>query len=185
MSNTNNYKINPCKSCKKNYDITDINSINQCCYNTLGAFEGTVSLNDFRNNPESINCQQCISESMHTIDRTPCDLRMTAYPQWIQTPHYFPGLLEQEGDVNTAKNMCLDVCRTHRYPNECSINCKIDSDAVESVENYTYNMKKYGDKNNPVTDLLSNDYFFISIITIGCIIAIFIIVYILVMFQKK
>ena len=59
MSN-NNYKINPCKSCRQNYDLTDINSINQCCYNTLAAFEGKTSLNSFRNSPEVMNCQKCI-----------------------------------------------------------------------------------------------------------------------------
>ena len=183
--NNNSYKINPCKSCRKNYDLTDINSINQCCYDTLGAFEGVTSLNDFRNSPEAKNCQQCVLSSMYAIDKTPCDLRMTAYPQWVQAPHYFPGLLEQEGDINIAKKMCMDACKSNRYPNECSMNCKIDSDAVETVENYAHNMKMYGSNSNLGNKLISNDYVYVSVLTVGSIVSVFILVYLLSIFQKK
>ena len=178
MSN-NNYKINPCKSCRQNYDLTDINSINQCCYNTLAAFEGKTSLNSFRNSPEVMNCQKCILDSMESIDRTPCDLRMTQYPQWIQAPHYFPGFLSQEDDVATAKKMCLSACESNKYPNECALNCKIDSDAVEQVENYTLNTKKYGVRQNILQTVLSNDYIFILFYVILSIVGIYIFIFIL------
>jgi len=183
MSKTNSYKINPCKSCRKNYDITDINSINQCCYNTLGAFEGTTSINDFRNNPEAMNCQQCILDSMKSINRTPCDLRMTAYPDWIQAPHYFPKLLDEEGDVGKATEKCIELCKSNRYPNECMLNCQLDSDAVETVENYVYNTKKYGVEESSIKKLLSNDYVYITVVTICSIIFIFLTVWLLSLFE--
>lgn len=137
MSSSNTYEINPCEACKKNFDITDINDINQCCYDTLGAFEGADSLNAFRNTQSAANCRQCVLDSMQSIGRDPCDLRLTAYPSWIQAPHYFPNLLLQEGDVQTAKNKCIEICKTNRYPGECANNCKIDSDAVQTVEKFT------------------------------------------------
>ena len=185
--NNNSYKINPCAACRKNYDISDINSINQCCYDTLGAFEGTHSINDFRNRPEAANCQQCILDSMDAIGRTPCDLRMTAYPSWVQVPHYFPALLDKEGDVNTAVEKCLEVCSTNKYPGECSRNCIIDSESVEAVEvveNYALNRKKYGTEESSIKKVLSNDYVYIVSITISFIICIFFLVYILSLFEK-
>ena len=54
MSNDDNkdfdYTLNPCKACKiKCPDPTDVNCINNCCYETLGAFDGAWSLNQVRN----------------------------------------------------------------------------------------------------------------------------------------
>lgn len=184
MDKVNNYKINPCNACRKNYDISDINSINQCCYDTLAAFEGTNSINDFRNRPEAANCQKCILDSMQSINRTPCDLRMTAYPSWIQAPHYFPALLDKEGDVNSAVEKCLDLCSTNTYQGECSKNCMIDSQAIEVIENYALNQKTYGTHESPIKKALSNDYVYIVSITISLIIFIFFLIYILSLFEN-
>ena len=185
--NNNNYKINPCKACRKNYDISDINSINQCCYDTLAAFEGTNSINDYRNRPEAGNCQKCILDSMDAIGRTPCDLRMTAYPSWVQVPHYFPALLDKEGDVDAAVEKCFDACSTNKYSNECSRNCIIDSESVEEVkviENYALNRKTYGQESSDIKKALSNDYVYVTSITISSIIVIFFLVYILSLFEN-
>ena len=156
-SSANTFNINPCSACRKNYDITDINDINQCCYDTLGAFEGANSLNAFRNSPEAQNCRQCVLDSMQSIGRDPCNLRLTAYPSWIQAPHYFPGLLTQEGNVETAKDKCLELCQSNRYAGECANNCKIDSDAVETFENYTQKKSLY--KSGDITqEIMSSPY---------------------------
>lgn len=168
MSNKS-YKINPCNACKKNYDIKDINNINQCCYDTLGAYEGGT-LNDFRNRPEASNCDQCVIESKLAMGRDLCEFRLTAYPSWIQAPHYFPGFLDSERDVAKAKDMCMQACETNTYSGECKINCKIDSDAVESVENFLIN-SKFADNN-----ILKNDVVFLIVIIIGIILGSFIIV---------
>jgi hypothetical protein len=161
MSNKS-FKINPCKGCKKNYDIKDINNINQCCYDTLGAYVGGT-LNDFRNRPEAANCDQCLTESKLAMGRDLCEFRLTAYPGWIQAPHYFPGFLESEGDVEKAKDMCMQTCETNTYSGECQRNCKIDADAVESVENFLIN-SKFSDNN-----ILKNDSVFLTVISIGII----------------
>ena len=176
MSNKS-FKINPCKACKKNYDIKDINNINQCCYDTLGAYEG-ATLNDFRNRPEAENCNQCLTESKLAMGRDLCEFRLTAYPGWIQAPHYFPGFLESEGDVEKAKEKCMQACETNTYSGECQRNCKIDADAVESVENFLIN-SKFADNN-----ILKNDNVFLTVISIGIILGTFILVQII-NFLKK
>jgi hypothetical protein len=124
--------LNPCAACRKKYDITDINNINQCCYNTLSAFTGATSLNQIRNTPEAQNCIKCVEESKKALGRDNCDFRLTAYPSWIQAPHYFPELLHQTKDVNIAKQQCIKDCQTNRYPNQCMDNCEMDASAVES-----------------------------------------------------
>ena len=75
--------------------------------------------------------------------------------------------------------MCLSACESNKYPNECALNCKIDSDAVEQVENYTLNTKKYGVRQNILQTVLSNDYIFILFYVILSIVGIYIFIFIL------
>jgi len=162
----NKFKINACKACKKNYDITDINSINQCCYDTLNAFEGDSF-------PDNQNCKDCIHESATALGLDECKFRSDGYPSWHQAPHYFPAFLEEEGDVGIAKNKCIDACKTNRYPGECEQNCKIDSDAVETVENYVLNQKKYGHHQNDFQKLMSNNYIYKFMVILLIILSMF------------
>lgn len=165
------FKINPCQACKNKYDVHDINNINQCCYDTLGAFEGGYGLNSFRNNPEAENCKKCVLESISSLGRTPCDFRLTAYPAWLQAPHYFPAFLGEEGDVGKAKYKCIEACKSSTYPNECIANCNLDADAV--VENYAFNQKQYGSKlkdQNEIQKLLSNDTAYLSVVLVWLLI---------------
>lgn len=154
-----NFKINACKACKNNYDIKDINNINQCCYDTLGAFEGATSINSFRDKPQAENCKMCVQESIKALGRDPCEFRLPGYPTWVQVPHYFPALLEQEGNVEKAKTKCIEACNSNRYKLECIKRCKIDADAVETVENYELNTNNPGFK----------DYLYIFTYGLGCI----------------
>ena len=182
MENKKNFKINPCKACKKNYDIKDINNINQCCVDTLAAFEGANSINSFRSLPEAENCKCCIEESKKAMGRDLCEFRLPLYPTWIQAPHYFPALLSQEGSVEHAKNMCIDACTWNRYENECIKNCNIDSQAVDGIENsikenYILNQKIYGEDVSSFQKFFGgNDYLFAFVI----IVLIFLFAYVLI-----
>ena len=164
-----NYKINPCKACKKNYDIKDINNINQCCVDTLAAFEGTSSINSFRSQPVAENCKSCIEESKKAMGRDLCEIRLPLYPTWVQAPHFFPPLLAQEGDIEQAKKMCIDACEDTKYQNECIKNCNIDSQAVEGIENavkenFILNQKQYSGKQNIFQKVFGgNDYLFVFV----------------------
>jgi hypothetical protein len=125
------FNINSCKACKKNYDIKDINSINSCCFETLGAFMNAPSINSFINTPEAQNCKDCVTESKKALGRDLCEFRLGPAPTWVQVPHYFPALLVEENNVETAYEKCITACRSITYPNECMKKCKIDADAVE------------------------------------------------------
>jgi hypothetical protein len=127
-----NLELNPCSACMKKYDIKDINSINQCCYDTAAAFAGVSSVNAIRNNQ---NCAQCLENSKAALGKSDCDLRLTAAAIWSQVPHYFPELLQETKDANIAKEKCLEICAKNRYyPNECSDNCQTDFNAVETYK---------------------------------------------------
>lgn len=136
------FKLNPCKACLKKCDIDDINCINNCCYETQGAFVDAWSLNQFRNSPDSQNCVQCVNESIKAMGRDNCDMRLTAAPIFNQVPHYFPDLLRENLNPDESKKQCLKWCETCRYQNECMDNCNIDYDAVEKF--------KVDKPNNPV-----------------------------------
>ena len=141
--NNFHYEVNPCEACRKRYDITDINNINQCCYDTFAAFQGVSSINEIRNSPQAKNCIKCVEDSKKAMGRDLCEFRLPAYPVWTQSPHYFPDLFYEERDVKKAKEKCLQMCNeTQFYKNECVDNCITDANAV--VE---FPIKKIDNKN--------------------------------------
>lgn len=129
------FKLNPCKACLKKCDIEDINCINNCCYETQGAFIDASSLNQFRNSPDAQNCIQCVNDSIKAMGRDNCDMRLTAAPIFNQVPHYFPDILRETLNPAESKKECLKWCETCRYQNECMDNCNTDYDAVEKFKN--------------------------------------------------
>ena len=151
MDNKNdfNYKLNPCKACKLKYtEPSDVNNINNCCMETLGAFMGSSSINDIRNTPEAQNCVKCMDDAICEMGSNTCDMRLTLAPTFVDNsnPHYFPSLLEQHKDVNKAKMLCYDFCLDCKNcENTCVQNCTIDAAAVE-----TY--KKIDNTDNPKSD---------------------------------
>jgi hypothetical protein len=126
-----NFRLNPCAACMKKYDITDINNINQCCYDTFAAFSGASSINEIRNNPDAKNCIECVKQSKIAMGRDLCEFRLPAYPVWSQDPHYFPDLLTQTKDPEESKKQCLKLCDENYYPKQCKENCITDYDTVE------------------------------------------------------
>ena len=129
------YTLNPCKACKiKCPDPTDVNCINNCCYETLGAFDGAWSLNQVRNTEAAKNCFDCVSDSIHCMGTNRCDLRLTAAPFFNQVPHYFPEIFSEVKDVDKAKKICYDYCLDCKYTNSCIDKCDIDSNAIESFK---------------------------------------------------
>lgn len=133
------YNVNPCKAChlklKKDGWRPSVNAINDCCSETLGAFMGNASINSYRNSPDAQNCTLCVRNAIYDEGRTPCDLRLTMSPTWIQAPHFFPQLLAQYNDPFKAKQQCIVDCAQSKYPNECVINCKTDFSAI--IEGYS------------------------------------------------
>jgi len=152
----NNFKINPCKACRiKCPDPSDVNCINNCCMETLGAFMGASSINEFRNTPEAENCKKCMDDAICEMGSNTCDLRLTEAPIFNQVPHYFPNLLDKHKNVQKAKILCYNFCLDCKNcENECVEKCDIDSSAVESYEKKikTQNKKKIGLKSYKMTN---------------------------------
>lgn len=130
-------ELNPCQAClnKVTKDRWNVNIVNQCCYETLAAFRGSSSVNAIRNSSEAQNCARCVKDSILKSGKNLCDLRVSPPPIWSQTPHYFPGMLQELKDVNRAKESCYKKCETTPYPNQCKINCRTDAAAVVSINN--------------------------------------------------
>ena len=144
------FKLNPCKACKiKCTDPADVNCINSCCYETLGAFDGAWSLNQIRNSENAKNCYDCVSESIKCKGTNRCDLRITASPFFNQVPHHFPELFEETKNVDKAKNMCYKYCLDCKYSDSCMKNCDIDSAAVET---FSKNNKQSNPTPTPTPD---------------------------------
>jgi hypothetical protein len=171
----NKYKINPCKACKMFYPINDINNINYCCYDVLGAFTGK-SLNEIRNLPEAQNCKDCVDESIKALGRDKCNFRITPYTYWNQVPHYFPSLLNQENDKNKAYKLCIEQCGNSRYKEECKQNCLLDLNAIDD-DNVMNDIKRALPDNSPVNHS-KNNLIIVSIIA-------FTILIIFIVIQKK
>ena len=129
-----NFKLNPCGACMKKYDITDINNINQCCYDTFAAFSGASSINEIRNNPDAKNCIDCVKNSKIAMGRDLCEFRLPAYPVWTQDPHYFPDLLQQTKNPEEAQKQCIKLCDDNYYPKQCKENCETDYNTVEQFK---------------------------------------------------
>ena len=153
--NFSKYVIDPCSSCVSKYGITDINNINQCCYDTIGAFTGNVSLNSFRDNKSVMDvCDKCVQSSMKALGRDPCEFRLTPYPSWIQAPHHFPQLLNSGLSPEEALGKCNDMCTKNRYPNQCMDNCQMDFNSLKrapadtNIEKYENDLDVEGDKEN-------------------------------------
>lgn len=100
------YKINPCKVCMKKFD----SDINQCCYETLNAFEGTGSINSIRNSPLEKNCIDCVKQAIKKSGKNPCDLKLSPPVLCGNVSHYFPILFNKIKNVEQAGVKCKQMC---------------------------------------------------------------------------
>ena len=139
-----NFQLNPCQSCLKHYDIKDLNDINQCCSDTAAAFAGVAGINNIRNLPSFQNCTECVAKSINALGTDTCDIRLTAYPTWVQVPNLYPNLLQETKNKAEALSRCEQECLKSRYPQECIERCHIQNDAVVEL----YNEKKENPNNS-------------------------------------
>lgn len=136
---TSKYKINPCRACEKKLSGSkcNVNTMNDCCYGTLAAFSGATSSNAINNDEAANNCKACVQKVMNgmgVFGRTPCDLKLSAPPIWLQSPHYVPTLLNEGKTPDEARCECMRLCRETKYPQDCQLNCQTDYDAIEQLE---------------------------------------------------
>ena len=131
------YDINPCKSCWQKYKGRDcnINELNDCLVDTATAFSAFPSNNSVRGTSLGQNWQDCIEQRMAGLPdianrpRSFCNFQLNMAPRWVQTPHYYPQLLEDTQDQEKALTACRERCNGSHA---CKINCDTDHNAVEN-----------------------------------------------------
>ncbi len=144
------FDINPCKACLEKYErgVCDINSVNSCVAETAAAFAGIPSSNFTRNTAAGTNWSTCMDNMKASLGRTPCDFRLSIAPVWVQSPHYFPELLNNLKNTDVALEKCMVECsKNSNTEASCRENCLTDFAAVVPVvpskENYVMQKTDY------------------------------------------
>jgi hypothetical protein len=128
------YKVNPVKATCQNLGYGDgIQTVNDTCFGVCAAFSKT--LDTYEMDPQCVkSCEKLVEEKrIQTYGVGSCDHQAPYRPVfWGQTPHFMPTLLDKGMDLVSAKKKCYSMCaKVPELMNECLLNCKIDSDAVE------------------------------------------------------
>ena len=131
-----NYKLNPCNACLKFYKKTenscDINTINNCLSETVAAFKNVSSNSNFTETTANIHIKDCLNNIMKSQGRNECNFQLQNAPVFVQTPHYFPQLLRENGNPDTSFLKCIEIAsKNMSYPKESIKNCLIDYMSIE------------------------------------------------------
>jgi hypothetical protein len=129
------FTLNPCKACKEKYknEKLDINTLNNCVTETATAFAGIPSTNFLQDTNAETNWRECMNDFMKTIGRSECDLHLDMAPVFVQSPHFFPELLEDTQDPKKALSICINKCeKMNHNTQQCIENCITDRLAVQS-----------------------------------------------------
>lgn len=141
------FTLNPCKACWEKYNRGEcnINNINSCVTETAAAFSHIPSNNFIRGTTANENWSNCMEKMMKVQGRRPCDFQLDMSPVWNQTPHYFPGILEETKDIEKSQHYCIQRCSKLRHNKKtCIQNCIVDKAAVE---NYNTQKNKFNSQN--------------------------------------
>lgn len=126
-------QINPCKGCIQKYGIEDINSLNDCCYNTCSSFVGQNGLGssvaNILNTDCGKACSNCILMSIRAKNRNPREFWPNP-PVVRDRPHFFMDYYRHFQNRDKAYKMCLHSCCSQQNPGECKQHCFFDSTAI-------------------------------------------------------
>ena len=138
------YDLNPCNACWKKIQNgngnCNINELNDCLVDTATAFGSFPSNNSMRGTALGENWQECISQKMKSLPfiagkpRNKCNFNVKLAPRFLQVPHYYPELLEQTQNKETALKMCHTMCENNRLSETCKETCNCDYNAVENFK---------------------------------------------------
>ena len=123
VSDNKTYKLNPCGACQKRF--LDPIDIRDCCYSTMGAFNGMTNSVNMRGVEP---CELCTNIAVCDEKRgkTPCNRRIPK-PLLRLERNYYPQLLSETRDKDQALNRCIDMCGSDK---ECRFRCQLHNDAV-------------------------------------------------------
>lgn len=136
-----NYKIDPCKSCQKYYDIKDVNNIKTCAFGNVARYYGNnINILDLKGTPEYIAARNCVNESVIANGKKPIDMRIAAPPIINRVNSNFFPYLNSGKSITESRNKCITDCSSQQFPNQCIQECNIDADSVIMQEGYTSNV---------------------------------------------
>ena len=156
-----NFEINPYQSIIKNLDSSSsLDNVNNACYSISKAY-GNVYGKKLENQL-NYKCDEIVYNKKKELNPSLYYVRQPAKSiEWNQSSHYFPELFKQSNDPKQSYQSCYLKCGSDRYPNECRLNCKYDSDAVVMVEDFhneqPYNKTDEKYFNKPINDKDDND----------------------------
>lgn len=147
---------NICKSCQNEYDIKDINNINQCVYGLTASFLETDNVyNVVNNNITGEMCKKCVNQSIAALGKKPIDLRIQPPPIFNSDLYLFNKIAKNKlaenmtnSDVNVnsildqSYDQCLQDCLSTREPNTCMKYCRLARNSVNYIQPVKENYEK-------------------------------------------
>jgi len=137
-----------CNSCQNEYDVKDINNINQCVYGLTASFLETDNVyNVVNNNITGEMCKQCVNQSIAALGKKPIDLRIQPPPILNSDLYLFnkiaknklnENMFNSDSTVNSvldkSYDQCLQDCLNTREPNTCKKYCKLARNSLNYVQ---------------------------------------------------
>ena len=122
-------ELYPCGACVMRYGVDDINSINDCCFNTCSQFvDGDQQA--IINSPCGQQCVKCIKNSASCKGKNNCQFRLGA-PVIRIRPQQFKQCLMETGDKDQALECCFKKCGNFDEQESCL-------DAYNALQKSTY-----------------------------------------------
>lgn len=110
-------QVNPCPVCVQRYGPTDMNSINDCCYQTCASFvSGTQS--DVIRSECGQRCKQCIQGLIQSNQKNPCQFHLPV-PSIRLDNQNFKVCLERVGNKDQALECCLQASQCTEDTERC------------------------------------------------------------------
>jgi hypothetical protein len=127
---TNRLSLTPARGCIAHYGTQDINSVNDCCYNTCATFMGQ-NQSDVIQSECGDMCQSAMYDLIRLNQRNPCEF-WPEIPVIKGRPTTFLENLKRTGDPNKAFQHCVMDCNRimPNYPNQCKLQCWMDRSAL-------------------------------------------------------
>ncbi len=143
--------LTPARGCIAHYGTQDINSVNDCCYNTCATFMGQDQSDVIQSECGKM-CQSAMYDLIIMNQRNPCEF-WPEIPVIRGRPTTFLENLKRTHDPNQAFQQCVKDCDTimPNYPNTCKLQCWMDRSAlnISGPESCAAKVEKFSPRLRP------------------------------------
>lgn len=109
--------VNPCSACSLRYDKTDINNLNDCCFQTCAQFVDG-SQQDVIQSECGQKCVKCVTQGVNCLGKDRCGLD-PEIPSIRLTPKHFKECLSQTETPTEALSCCLNRSSNFEEQERC------------------------------------------------------------------